>query len=312
MTAADPSCPRRVVVLGATGCVGGAACTAFLDAGHQVLAVARTPAPRVASLPFVPLDVAAALPEEIAGMFEAESVDVVVNATGGWLSSDEANEHRHVQLVDNLLAATALMPDQPRLVQIGSIHEYGPVPEGEPIGESVPPHPVTTYARTKLAGSTAVLEATRAGRANGVVLRSVNVCGPHVPEASFLGTVVRRLCETPPGRRLELNVAPTRRDFIDVRDLAAAIVLAATAPVAGLAINIGRGEAVPIGEILALLLDAAGLPGETLRDRGGRVESRGAGWTLADIRLAGQLLGWEPRIGLRRSVQGMWAAAGLR
>lgn len=48
---------------------------------------------------------------------------------------------------------------------------------------------------TKHAGSEAVLAATRAGDADRVVLRAVNVCGPHTTEASFLGAVMARLSD---------------------------------------------------------------------------------------------------------------------
>jgi nucleoside-diphosphate-sugar epimerase len=292
----------RVAVLGATGCVGGGVCAAFSAGGHHVIAVARHHTPRASPYAFVRLDVAATPPREIAGIFDAEGVGVVVNATGGWLATEEANRHHHVRLVENLLEGTALMARRPRVVHIGSIHEYGPVPSGMAIDESVEPKPVSPYARTKLEGSEAVLDS------EGVVLRAVNVCGPYVTPASFLGTVLGKLREMTRGERLELNIGDARRDFIDVRDLADAVVRAATAPVAGRVINIGRGEAVPIRELLDVLVAAAGFPPDVIKRQPGTTVSRGGDWTLADIRLAGRLLGWSPRIGLRDSMREMWAA----
>ncbi|RAY12717.1 NAD(P)-dependent oxidoreductase [Actinomadura craniellae] len=298
-----------VAVLGATGCVGGGAAAAFARAGHRVVAVARGRAPVARADTFVPLDVAAAAPGDLAGLLESEGVDAVVNATGGWLSGDAENEHAHVRLVENLIEGLALLPRPVRLVQLGSIHEYGPVPEGRPIDESVEPRPETAYARTKLAGAEAVLRATRAGRIDGVVLRAVNICGPAVTPASFLGAVVRRLRAAPPGEPVELEVVRARRDFLDVRDLAAAAVKAATLPVTGQVINVGRGEAPTMREIIALLFTAAGFPADGVRERAGRVESRGGDWVLADITLAGKVLGWEPRIGLPDSLKDMWEAS---
>ncbi|GAA2898701.1 NAD(P)-dependent oxidoreductase [Streptosporangium fragile] len=297
------------VVLGATGFVGGAVCEAFSAAGYDVVAVARNRTPRVSAHPFLPLDVAAAPPGEIARTLERWRAGVVVNATGGWLATDEANRHHHVTLVENLLAGLTLVGSPPRVVQVGSIHEYGPVPRGEPIHEGIPPRPLTAYARTKLAGSEAVLRAARLGRVDGVVLRAVNVCGPHITPASFLGSVLARLRALPPSRRLELRIGDDLRDFLDVRDLADAVVRAAKAPVSGRVVNVGRGVAVAIREMVSLLVAAAGFPPGVLEERGEPGESRGDGWTMADIRLAGELLGWAPRIGLDESVRDMWETA---
>jgi NDP-hexose 4-ketoreductase len=294
--------PGTVAVLGATGCVGGAVCTTFAGQGDHVVAVARHPTPRVSRYDFVRLDVATAPPRQIAGILAAADVRTVVNATGGWLATAQANEHHHVRLVENLLESVALMPRRPRVVHVGSIHEYGSVAAGTAIDECVTPKPSTPYACTKLAGSQAVLSA------GGVVLRAVNVCGPHVAPASFLGTVLDRLRQMTPGEQLELSIDDGQRDFVDVRDLADAVARAATAPVSGRVINIGRGEAVAIRELLNMLVVSAGFPADAIRERGGPVLSRGGDWTLADIRLARSLLGWRPLITLQDSIQQMWAA----
>ncbi|MEE4421641.1 MULTISPECIES: NAD-dependent epimerase/dehydratase family protein [Streptomyces] len=297
-------------MLGATGCVGTGVCAAFASAGYEVLAVARRrPSGSVGDM-FVPLDVSTADPAGLAGLLDGAGVQVVVNATGGWLTSEDGNERHHVRLVERLLTAAELCSSVPRVVQIGSIHEYGPVPYGSAIDESVVPRPTTPYARTKLAGSRLVLQAARAGRVPAVVLRAVNVLGPGVATASFLGSVVLRLRELPPGGRLPLSIGDFERDFIDVRDLADAAVRAAEAPLTGEVLNIGLGRAVGIRTILSLLLRAAGRDAETIDEGGEPVTSRGGDWTLADTRLARRLLGWAPRIGLQQSVRDMWEAAG--
>ncbi|WP_406048615.1 NAD(P)-dependent oxidoreductase [Streptomyces virginiae] len=309
----DLNAVPTAAVLGATGCVGREVCAALGRAGYDVLAVARGPRPDLAPHAFHALDVAAADPAALAALLTTARVEVVVNATGGWVSTEEAMHHAHVQLVDRLLAATALMPRRPRIVQVGTIHEYGFVPDGVPIDERVEPNPTTPYARTKHAGSEAVLAATRAGEADGVVLRAVNVCGPHTTRASFLGTVMAKLAEASEASEasesegLELTIADARRDYVDVRDLADAVVRAARAPVVGQVINIGRGEAVSMRELVSLLVSASGIPPHAVRERSARVESKGGGWTQADITLAGRLLDWRPRIPLARAMADMWA-----
>ncbi|GAA2728858.1 NAD-dependent epimerase/dehydratase family protein [Streptomyces nogalater] len=303
--------PRTVAVVGATGCVGRHVCDAFTRAGHDVVALARRAPAGPGRHPhrFLACDPAGLAPRDLADLFQDARVDTVVNAAGGWLNTEDDNRYHHVRLVERLLAGTALMARTPRLVQIGSVHEYGPVPAGDAVDESREPRPVTVYARTKHAGSQAVLRATRAGDADGVVLRAVNVCGPWVTPASFLGTVTRRLSEAAPGEPVELTLSDARRDFVDGRDLADAVLRAATRPVTGEIFNIGRGEALPIRSLVALLLDVAGLPPGTVKERLQEVASRGGDWTRVDTRRARRLLGWRPRIDLRTSLHDMWREA---
>ncbi|MET9682302.1 NAD-dependent epimerase/dehydratase family protein [Streptomyces coeruleorubidus] len=302
--------PRLVAaVLGATGCVGRAVCAALRRDGYEVLGIARRARPDITGHAFHTLDVATADPAALAALLGSARVEVVVNATGGWALTEEAMQLAHVQLVHRLLAATAPMSRRPRIVHVGTIHEYGFVPEGVSIDENVTPHPTTSYARTKYAGSEAVLTATRAGEADGVVLRAVNVCGPYTTEASFLGAVVAKLAAASAEEGLDLTVADSRRDYIDVRDLADAVVRAARAPVVGRVINIGRGEAVPIRELVRMLVSVSGFPLHAVRERSAQVESKGGGWTRADITLAGRLLGWRPMVGLDQSMADMWSTA---
>lgn len=294
----------RVAVVGGTGCVGRQVHAAFADCGNDVLVMARR-VPRDTT-GYLALDVADTDPATLARILTERRVGVVVNAAGGWGHTDEEMTRAHVSLVRTLVSAVARMPDRPRLIQVGTIHEYGPVPDGTLIDESIPPAPETGYARTKQAGSEAVLEAAREGTVDGVVLRAVNMCGPHPPPESFLGGLTARLrTALTDGSTVDLPIAPARRDYVDVRDAARAVVLAATAP-AGTVVNIGRGEAVPMGDLVTMLLKAAEFPLDRVRLREADVASKGGDWTRADIGRARDLLGWYPRIALSDSLRDMW------
>lgn len=312
MTAGVP----RVAVLGGTGWVGRHVCETLARRGHGVLAVARNPVPHLRGLDFVAVDLAAAPTGTVADLLATHRVDVVVNATDaanatdGWSRTDEELHRANVLLVRRLLAAMASVPRRPRLVHLGTIFEYGPVPRGELVHESVPPRPAGSYARTKLAGSAAVLGACRTGSISGVVLRLVNVCGPHPSPASFpgklLATVRRAVAE---GGDVELSIARARRDFVDVRDVAEACAAAVGSTVTARAVNIGSGTAVGPRDLVESLLTAAGLPSTALRIRDEVVPSLGPDWVRADVRLAAALLGWRPRTSLAESLQAMWDVA---
>jgi nucleoside-diphosphate-sugar epimerase len=295
----------RVAVLGGTGWVGRYACAAFARHGYGVVAVARHPAPRSAHR-FVRCDLAAASTGTIATMLRSERVDVVVNATDstnttdGWDRTEAEHREINVDLVGRLLAAAGTLPWRVRVVHLGTIHEYGPVAPGTAITERHPPRPANAYARSKLAGSQAVLGARTV---DGIVLRLVNLCGPHPSPDSFPGKLVRSLR----AGETSVTVAGARRDFVDVRDVVDAVLRASTAAAPGQVVNIGSGAPVEIRELVRMFLAEAGACDVEILDR--PVPSMGCSWIKADITLAGRLLGWRPRITLRQSLRDMWQSA---
>lgn len=298
-----PDLRPRVAVLGATGCVGRHLCEAFAASGCPVLAVSRRYVPQVDGYRFRSLDVAGTSSEEIATLLAEERIGVVVNATLGW---GPELHYVNVRLVERLLGALRRMSSPPRLIQLGTIHEYGPVPRGTSIDEEVRPDPRTPYAKAKLTASGMVLDAIRAGQAKGVVLRVTNTIGPHPATESFFGSLATTLRTAEATTGVDLTIADAHRDYVDVRDAADAVMRASLVPLDGTVINIGRGEAVDIRSLVHALVEAAGLPLEALRERSGLVDSRGADWIQVDISRAGRLLGWRPRYSVAESMRAMW------
>ncbi|MFI0777865.1 NAD-dependent epimerase/dehydratase family protein [Streptomyces sp. NPDC021212] len=301
--------PRTVVVLGGAGFLGRRVCRAFgALPGHRVLAVTRRPAAPVAGARTVVLD---ALTGPVGALHEVVAdADVVVNAAGDtWEGTEDQMTASHIPLLERLLRALDAAPARPRLVQIGSVHEYGRVPPGTVVREEHPTVPATQYGRTKLAGTRMVLEATAAGAADGCVLRISNMCGPGSPRRSFLGGLALRLRKSAAsGTRLSLPVVDERRDFVDVDDVASAVVAAAGAPVSGRLINIGQGAATGMRELAWLLVTVSGLPAHLVDEE--TVPASGDGsWIRLDTTLAGTLLGWSPRTSLKDSLRGLWEAS---
>ncbi|WP_435229103.1 NAD-dependent epimerase/dehydratase family protein [Streptomyces sp. Tue6028] len=291
----------RVAVIGATGCVGRQITQAFAARGTEVVAVARRPAPHMAAHRFVALDVAGAPAERLADFLAAQRVDAVVNATLGWGQELHAT---NVRLVERLVDALKKTPEPPRLVQLGTIHEYGPVPRGTSIDERVRPDPRQPYPRSKLVAARLVLDAARAGELDGVVLRLTNTIGPHPAAESFFGSLAARLRDEP--GPVDLTLAEAHRDYVDSRDAADAVVRAAESPAAHGVFNIGSGRARDIRTLVAALVRASGRPRDSVRGHPGTVQSRGADWIQVDSTRARRLLGWSPRHDLDASMRAMW------
>ncbi|MEU7002753.1 NAD(P)-dependent oxidoreductase [Nonomuraea sp. NPDC046570] len=297
----------RVAVLGGTGWLGRHVCAAFARRGQDVVVVARRPAPHVAGHFFAGLDLTVAAPETIHALLRSRGVSVVVNATDaanatdGWARTEEEMTAANVGLVRNVLAAMRALPWPSRVVHVGTIHEYGQGGDAEP---------ASAYVRTKLAGSRAVLAAARSGEVDGVVLRCANMTGPHPSPETFPGKLVRLLlAAVATGRPMEVAVSDSRRDFVDVRDVAGAVLRAADAALTGRALDIGGGGVVDMRTFVRTFVTAAGYPLGMLREEHREVASLGGEGGKADIRPAAELLHWKPQIGLITSLRDMWETA---
>ncbi|MFE3684491.1 NAD-dependent epimerase/dehydratase family protein [Streptomyces sp. NPDC059095] len=304
--------PRpRVVVLGATGSLGRQICATLARQGHEVVAVARAWAPQVEGHRFLARDLGRMTGPQIGALLTEERADAVVNASGTWGRSPEELDYAHVTIPRLITEGVAAAGGSPRLVHIGSIHEYGPVPHGTVIDERHGTRPEASYARAKLTGTRTVLQAARAGRIDAVVLRVTNAFGPYPSPDSFLGSLTARLLATEPGETVELTLVPAHRDHVDTRDVADAVgrVVRHGEDIGAQVINIGRGEALDLRDLVEGLVAAAGLPPETVREGAAPLKPAGGGdWTLADIRRARTLLGWYPLHTVEESLKAMLAS----
>ncbi|HEY8533058.1 MAG TPA: NAD(P)-dependent oxidoreductase [Micromonospora sp.] len=302
----------RLLVIGGTGFIGTQVRAVFAERGWRVTAVSRRPA-RGDDCRWLRMDVANTAVDELVRVLLAERPEVVVNAAGAvWNVTEQQLAESNVRLVRRLVRALAHLPWRPRLIHLGSVHEYGPVPPGESIGRDTPTHPISSYGRSKLRASEIVLDSVARWGVDGVVLRVANVSGPGAPLGSLLGnTAAALLAATRSGGLATLRLAPLRArcDFIDVRDVATAVLATASAPVTGSVINIGRGEAVPVATLIEKLIDVSGTAARLVEEPQATSRSGGVSWQRVDVSEARRILGWAPRISLDDSIRALWAAA---
>ncbi|MEU5214234.1 NAD(P)-dependent oxidoreductase [Streptomyces sp. NPDC020742] len=299
-----------MIVLGATGAVGRHITAAVSAAGQEALSVARRPVTGTGR--FFPMDLIGGGPDELARLIDAERPYAVVNAAGAaWLCAPEVMRLANHVLVDTVLAAMAAASWRPRLVHVGSVHEYAPQPPETSLDERAPTQPVTLYGRTKLQGTEAVRTAAAAGHVDAVVLRVSNVIGAGTSPGSLLGQVAAQLRAAEADREAVVRVSPlrARRDFVDARDTADAVLAAAALPVGGELINIGRGEAVPVRTLVERLIAASGRPARIVEQaEPGARASAGLDWMRVDIGRARRLLHWTPRHSIDSSAHDLWHA----
>lgn len=301
-----------VAVLGGTGFIGAGLTRFLVEHGHDVLAVARRPPRDQAGRRFRAMDLSSAGAEEVAALLRTESVDAVVNAAGGmWGLTDEELVGANLDLVRRLIDAVAILPRRPRLVQLGSVHEYGLVPVGRSIDEDTPPLPVTRYGAVKLRCTEAVTDAAASGRVDALTLRLGNVVGAGQPRASLLGEVAERLrLADREGRTALLDLGPlgSRRDFVGLGDTCRAILAALTAPLDGTTvINVGSGAASTARDMVRLLIEVSAVPAE-LNEAHPQADPEPT-WQQLGIDRAREVLGWSPEQGVRDDMRALWDAA---
>lgn len=247
----------RALVSGSTGFSGGFLVAALRARGVEVHAVSqRSEAPGVTRLDLTSSDA-------WAGALRELRPDHVFHVSGV-VNAELAELARHNTVAAAALCDAALAAEiKPQSVLcVGSAAEYGLVPEAAlPVSEDFDASPRSPYGATKLAQTRLALDAARRGL-RVIVARPSNIIGPGMPLATALGSFARQLRQIELGRaqpRLDVGDLTTRRDFVDVRDVAQAYLgLALDSTFSGL-VNVAAGEHVSMRSVLDLLIAEFGL-----------------------------------------------------
>jgi dTDP-L-rhamnose 4-epimerase len=192
-------------------------------------------------------------------------------------------------------------PRDPERLAAGRFEPTCPRCGGElapvPVSEDAPAEPRNVYAATKLHQEHLAFASMREGGPAVTALRYHNVYGPRMPaDTPYAGVaaIFRSALEAGRAPRV-LEDGAQRRDFVHVRDVATANLLALLAPdpVPGV-LNIASGEPRTVGELAAALAAV----------RGGPEPEVVGGWRAGDVRhvvaspaLAGERLGFRARVG---------------
>ena len=234
---------------------------------------------------------------------------VLVNCTGATGGAPEALTRLNVPTTARVVEALARSDLPTRLIHLGSAAEYGPGPVGRSVTESADTRPVSPYGIAKLAATQLILAAADQGR-EAVILRVFNALGPSMAPDSLAGTALQRLSDAVANSipQIELGPLDSIRDFVDVRDIGAAVVAACrVASLEAPIVNVGTGTGHSARELVEALAQAVGFAGEIGEGAAGSPRSSDVPWQVADVSLAKRLLGWQAVHDLRSSVELMVA-----
>lgn len=280
---------KRALVTGGKGFLGSAAAAALAARGYEVFAAGRSDA-----------DLSDAA--DARRLLAESRPRVVVHAAGATRALDWAcGWDAHVGTTLNLLDAVQALGLSTRVVIAGSSAEYGAAAGKKPLSEDSPVSPLSAYGASKRCQTLAALSYRDAPI---LVARVFNSCGPGAPEHLVPGAFARQLAEIGQGRRkpvLEVGNLAASRDFLDVRDIAAALAALADSRAPRGIYNVCSGRGTPIRSLLDRLIELSGLSVE-VRQVAGRRQNGDAPCIVGDPSKLSRATGWKPRLTLDDSL----------
>jgi UDP-glucose 4-epimerase len=315
----------RILVVGGAGYVGSTSVEHLIEAGHEVVVYDNLTSGHRSAVP----DGARLVVGEIADRLRLEhllrdGIDAVLHCAARSLVGESMTDPGLYYRV-NVAGGVALLEAMKhtgvtRLVYSSSAAVYGE-PRRVPIAEADRTQPINPYGETKLAFEGAMRWFCAAHDFRAISLRYFNVAGAterngedHDPETHLIPVVLRVAAGEATHVQIFGQDYPTPdgtciRDFVHVRDLAAAHLLALEATGEGdpslEVYNLGSAAGFSVREVVEAARRVTGraIPARVLKRRSGDPPV-----LVASSRRARRELGWQPRhSSLEQMLADAWA-----
>jgi GDP-4-dehydro-6-deoxy-D-mannose reductase len=266
----------RALVTGAAGFVGRHLTDHLQSVGHDVSGLVHPSDHAKAPLSDIESFVVDILDDGgVAKAFREFSPDAVFhlaafsNPEGSWKEARLTLE-TNILGAHNILSAAHATGKAPRVLLVGSAQQYGQVPEDEqPISEDRELMPISPYAVSKVTQELLGQRSFWAGELPVFLTRSFNHTGPGQAESYVCSSFARQVAEVEKGGHepvIRVGNLTARRDFSDVRDVAAAYLAIVEKGRPGKAYNVCSGKPVSIRELLDVLVGSSRVPLEVVVD----------------------------------------------
>lgn len=316
---------KKVLVTGAGGFIGSHLVELLLREGYTVRALTRytSAANRLGNLNLLPAELREAIELYPADLRDAEAVSKAVQGVeavyhlGAIISIPYSYQHPEETIAVNINGTLNVLQamrqhETARGVIVSTSEVYGTAIY-TPIDEKHPLQPQSPYSASKISAEAIAISFQRSFGTPVTVVRPFNTYGPRQSARAVIPTIIAQALT---GDTVKLGAVHTYRDYTYAEDTARGLMLATQHDAAlGRAINLGTGETNTIGAIAEMIIGLIGRPvqlmtGETERMR---PEASEVLKLQSDNRLAAELIGWRPQIGLPEGLQRTidWIAAHL-
>jgi UDP-glucose 4-epimerase len=182
-------------------------------------------------------------------------------------------------------------------------------PRQQPVPETHPLHPISSYGVVKVAIENYLLMYERLGNLDPLILRPSNPYGPRQSGAGLQGVIAAFLGRARLGEGVRIwGDGEIIRDYLYIDDLIDFAATAGTGNKKGL-VNVGSGQGHTLNQIVELVREATGaaLPVEYAPGRAYDVAE-----IVLDISRATAEFGWRPLTNLSDGIQATWQAINRR
>ena len=301
----------KLVVTGGAGYVGSVCAAILLEAGHEVIVVDDLSTGNRYAVPKAATFVEGKIQDVIDDVLATDGgapVDGVLHFAAKSLvgeSMEDPAKYWHGNLdVSLALLDSMRRHDVKSLVFSSTAATYGE-PDIVPIAEDAPTRPTNPYGATKLAIDYAITSYCNAYGLGATSLRYFNVAGAyegigenHITETHLIPIVLQVALGYRDKIMMYGDDWPTKdgtcvRDYIHIRDLADAHVLAleANSPGTHQIYNLGSGDGYSVREVVEVCREVTGhpIPAEVAPRRAGDPAT-----LIASSEKIRKSLGWEP------------------
>jgi UDP-glucose 4-epimerase len=306
----------KALVTGGAGFIGSHVVRLLIEEGYDVTVIDNlTTGYRQNLAPFdgvlfIEADVRDAVTVEQA-MEDVEIIFHLAASVGNTRSIENPIEDSEINVIGTLrLLEAARRAGTRKIVCSSSAAIFGEL-KTLPIAEDHPCEPDTPYGVSKLAEEKQCLAYAKLYDIEAVCLRYFNVYGVNQRYDAY-GNVIPIFAHLMlRGEALTIyGDGEQTRDFVSVRDVARANLMAARAPGLSGAFNVASGESVTINRLTELMSEASGISVEVLHGSPRQGDVR---HSRADISAAHAALGFEPTVTLVEGLEEYmaWARAEL-
>lgn len=282
----------RILVTGSTGLLGYAVAARCAASGHEVVGLARGAEHPEGLASKVQADISRpGLADALAGVGRCDAIVHCAVSRGG----GEAEIERTNRLGTEQVLALASRWASERFIYLSGVTVIGR-PRTLPITEEHPVKPQGAYLVSKLEGERLVAEASGKGM-GAVSLRISAPIGVRMPADRMLAVFVRRALA---GQPLAVAGRGSRRqDYVDARDVAAAVELTLAKPTSPL-LNVAGGRSWGNLEVAQRCIALLGSESEVVHS--GDDPQDDLAWDVS-IERARAELGWEPEHDVDRVIE---------
>jgi nucleoside-diphosphate-sugar epimerase len=290
------------MVTGGAGFIGGHITELLVSQGHEVVVFDNFSTGNIDNLEDVESKIEVVIGDirDLDALRESmEGIDHVIHHAAEISVVKSVDEPEFVNQVNvggtvNVLVA-ARERGVKRVVLASSSAIYGDTGK-QPQREDFLPDPMSPYGASKIAGEYYLSCFHHLYGLETVRLRYFNVFGPRQnPKSQYAAVIPKFIDRILAGQEIHIyGDGEQTRDFVFVKNVARANLLACTAPeAAGKVFNIASEQTVSVNELARMLIEMAGREIEVIHDDAITGEIR---YSASDITQARKVLGFEPSV----------------